>query len=196
MLSRLIILTFLSIAIISCNENKEVQVNPEAIRMKGDSIVSRSFDTLRNTLLRSIGEKGLAGAVEFCTTKALELTNTYSAGNISVKRTSDKIRNPGNAPDSMEQRILTSFRFLKSNKQEIKAILEKDAAGNYHYFKPIILQAMCLNCHGERDKQIQPETWQSIQLKYPADSAFNSREGDLRGTWHIILRDDDKMNKK
>jgi hypothetical protein len=24
----------------------------------------------------------------------------------------------------------------------------KDQQGNVHYFKPIIMQAMCLNCHG------------------------------------------------
>jgi hypothetical protein len=107
---------------------------------------------------------------------------TYEAFDLA-----DKYRNPVNAPDSMEQRILAVFHQSKSKQEAIKPILEEDQRGNYHYFKPILLQTMCLNCHGSRDEQIQPATWQSIQQKYPADMAYNYKEGDLRGMWHITF---------
>lgn len=181
----------ISIILFSCKENKQ----PEDLakwQIKGDSLITRTFDTLRNTLLRKVGEKGFPGAVEFCKTEALSLTEIYNSQGISIGRTSDKLRNPANAPDSMEQRILAAYLELKNNTHEIKPVLEKDVRGNYHYFKPILLQAMCLNCHGDKDSQIKPDTWKSIQQKYPADSAFNYKEAELRGIWHVSFSNSKK----
>jgi hypothetical protein len=174
----------ISIMLFSCKEKNQAE-DLAKWQLKGDSLITRTFDTLRNTLLRAVGEKGFPGAVEFCNTKALHLTEIYSNEGVSIKRTSDKLRNPSNAPDSMEQRILVAYLELQNDKHEIKPVLEKDVRGNYHYFKPILLQAMCLNCHGDKASQIKPDTWESIQQKYPVDSAFNYNEGDLRGIWHI-----------
>lgn len=171
----------------SCTENKGRPEDTRVWKKKGDSIVNQTFDTLRKTLTRAIGEKGLAGAVEFCSTQALELTHAFTGEGITVKRSSDKLRNPANAPDSVETRILSSFLQLKTENGELKPVLEKDAAGNYHYFKPIMLQAMCLNCHGDKTTQIEPDVWSVIQQKYPADAAFDYKEGDLRGIWHIMF---------
>lgn len=170
----------------SCTENKTTE-DAVVWKSKGDSLVTKTFDTLRNTLTKAIGEKGFAGAVEFCTTQALELTNSFTSEGITIKRSSDKLRNPANAPDSIEQRILSAFLQLKKEDGEIKPVLEKDAAGNHHYFKPIILQAMCLNCHGDKTTQIKPDVWNVIQQKYPADAAFDYKEGDLRGLWHVMF---------
>jgi hypothetical protein len=52
----------------SCTENKTTE-DAVVWERKGDSLVTKTFDTLRNTLTKAIGEKGLAGAVEFCNTK-------------------------------------------------------------------------------------------------------------------------------
>ena len=157
-----------------------------AWKIKGDSVVTRSFDTLRNTLLNAIGEKGFAGAVGFCNERALPLTNTYSSEGISIKRTSDRLRNPANAPDSLEARILSQLRSLKEKNLPLIDFVVSNDIG-YHYFKPIVIQAMCLNCHGDKVKQIKPATWDAIIQKYPSDSAFNYKESDWRGIWHITF---------
>ena len=183
---KLLSAVFFSVIIFSCRE-KETAVDHTDWKAKGDSLVSKTFDTLRNTLLKAVGEKGFPGAVEFCNTRALDLTNTYTAEGISIERTSEKLRNPANAPDTMETRILAAYRKLKNENQELKSIVEKDAGGNHHFFKPILLQAICLNCHGERLTQIKTDTWNSILLKYPDDAAFDYKEGDLRGIWHITF---------
>jgi len=184
MFNRFLFIALLSGLLISCKE-KEQPEDLAAWKIKGDSLVNRTFDTLRNTLQRAVAEKGFAGAVDFCKTEALALTNTYSKEGISVKRSSDKLRNPSNAPDSMELRILATYRQWKTEKKELKGVLEKDGSGNYHYFKPILLQTLCLNCHGNPVSAIKPDTWKMIQQKYPADAAFDYQEGDLRGIWHI-----------
>lgn len=174
----------MTVMLVSCGPGKNVMPDDQ-VRMQGEKIISQTFDTLRNTLLREIGQNGFSGAVEFCNTNALPLTNIYASENIAVKRTSGQLRNMTNAPDSMEQRILALYLSLISSSKELKPVIEKDDAGNQHYFKPIIIQAMCLNCHGDKNNQIQPATWQAIQLKYPSDAAWGYKEGELRGIWHV-----------
>lgn len=169
---------------VSCDSGKN-DMTDEQVKTQGEEIITLTFDTLRNTLLREIGHKGFPGAVEFCNTNALLLTNTYAGANITIKRTSGQLRNMTNAPDSMEQRILELYLSLKSSRKELKPVIEKDDAGNQHYFKPIIIQAMCLNCHGDKNNQIKPATWQAIQVKYPSDAAWGYKEGELRGIWHV-----------
>ena len=178
-------LGILACTVFSCTAKKQPE-DLSAWKIKGDSVVTRSFDTLRNTLLRTIGEKGFAGAVGFCNEQAIPLTNTYSTEGVSIKRTSDRLRNPANAPDSMEARILSQLSSLKRKNLPLIDFVVPDDNG-YHYFKPIVIQALCLNCHGARSAQIKPGTWDAIIQKYPADSAFNYKESDLRGIWHITL---------
>lgn len=155
-----------------------------------DSLARQTFDTLRSSLLTAIGQKGFPGAVSYCNTQALKLTETYAGEGISVERVTDRTRNPSNAPDSMELRILAAFRERKASGQQLEPVAETDATSNHHYFKPILIQAMCLHCHGEPGKDIQQETWAAIQSLYPADSAFGYKEGDLRGAWHIRFKAD------
>ncbi len=190
--------TLLLITIISCN-NEEKGINkkksPSKIReenlsdykVKGDSIIARTFDTLRNTLLASVKEKGFDGAVEFCNTHALSLTNTYTENNITIERTSDKLRNPANAPDSTERRILSQFVKMAGSSDKLAAVVESDASGKIHYYKPIIMQSMCLNCHGN-SQQIQPATLAKIKSNYPDDLAVGYKESELRGMWHVTFK--------
>lgn len=163
------------------------EVNRSVLMAKADSLIIKTFDTLRNTLLKAVGEKGFAGAVSFCNTEALSLTNTFTRDGISLRRTSDKIRNPLNKAHQMEWEVLNEYLQLKKDKKELNPVLKKDAAGNHHYFKPILMQALCLNCHGEKQTQIKPGTWDVLQQNYPSDAAFDYKEGDLRGIWHVVF---------
>lgn len=184
----LFVFILFSAVIFSCKNksNDKGQLKRTAFIAKADSLISVTFDTLKSSLIRAIGENNYEGAIAFCYTAASPLTNTYSSDDITIERTSDKYRSPSNAPDSMEQRIMAAFQQLKNKQEAITPVFEEDKQGKYHYFKPIILQAMCLNCHGSKADQIQPAAWQSIQQKYPADLAYNYKEGDLRGMWHVI----------
>ncbi|MGZ8518153.1 MAG: Tll0287-like domain-containing protein [Chitinophagaceae bacterium] len=173
--------------IFSCKNKSDDngELKKTAFIAQADSLISVTFDTIKSSLTRAIGENNFEGAIDFCNAAASPLTNTYSSDDITIERTSDKYRNPSNAPDSMEQRILAAFHQLKNKREAIKPVFEEDKQGKYHYFKPIILQAMCLNCHGSKADQIQPAVWRSIQQKYPADLAYDYKEGDLRGMWHV-----------
>lgn len=186
MLKSLFIITGLMTFLFSCKQSKNTEEFTDW-KSKGDSLTAQTFDTLRKTLQKAISERGLSGAVEFCNTAALDLTKIYSGKEIQIKRTSDKIRNPVNTPDEMEKDVIMTYQEQKEENKQLTTIVKQDSKGNQHYFKPILIQAMCLNCHGAKETQIKPDTWDMIQKKYPKDAAFNYKEGDLRGVWHIVF---------
>ena len=175
----------------SCQEpHQPATIEPETDTVwvrKGDSIISQTFDTLRNTLLRAIAEKGYPGAVATCNSQALQLTASYANQGIAVKRTSAWLRNPHNAPDSLEGLILEAYGQTLHAGQPLKSRLQKDPAGNRHYFKPIMMQSMCLSCHGKPEIDISGETNAVLKQYYPADQAIHFSEGNWRGIWHITF---------
>lgn len=154
----------------------------------GNSIVKKTFDTLRNSLQTAISQSGFEGAVPYCQTAAYSLTNIYASDSVTIRRTALKYRNPRNKPDTSEERILKIFASLKEQgiiNDSIKPITEESKNGEVHFYKPIMLQQMCASCHGSKSTDIQPSVWKAINALYPFDMAYDFKTGDLRGMWHI-----------
>ncbi len=104
-----------------------------------------------------------------------------------MKQTSLKVRNPSNAPDEWEERVLK----LLESKDYSKGVgygemIEKDGKKIYRYMKPIYVDMACLQCHGERES-IRPAIRQYLEMRYPFDQAFGYKEGDLRGGISISI---------
>lgn len=162
----------------------------------GKSIVANTFDTLRSSLLTAINSQGIDGAITFCNEKAYPLTATY-ADSVVIRRTAVRYRNPNNKPDSLELLVFDEMEgLMKSTKIPNAKVVRSASTGEIHFFQPILLQAMCLNCHGAPRKQIQDATLTRIQQIYPDDRAVNFKEGDLRGLWHIIFNTQKKSSRK
>jgi hypothetical protein len=153
----------------------------------GDRLVSLTFDSLRNSLVREIGTDGLAGAITFCAENASSFTDVYSDTTI-IRRTALRYRNPANRPDSLELVVLQSMALaIRSNEMPRSRIIRDNKNREIHYFKPIMTQAMCVNCHGTTSSQILPDVQRKIKELYPDDQAINFKEGELRGAWHILF---------
>lgn len=163
--------------------------NDSIYLQRGHQIVSLTFDTLRNSLLKAISSKGMDGAINFCNENAYPITGIYG-DSVLIRRTSLRVRNPKNKPDSLELLILNEMEELMlSSNMPAASVTRQQPRGEIHFFKPIILQAMCLNCHGTPDVQIQKITQAKITELYPNDHAVNFKEGDLRGVWHIVFKE-------
>lgn len=163
---------------------------PDSIYMqRGSQIASLTFDTLRNSLLSAISLHGIDGAIGFCNDNASNITGTY-ADSVVIRRTSLRVRNSVNTPDSLELLTLNEMdELVRSSKIPAARVIRQHSKGEIHYFKPILLQAMCVNCHGAPGVQIQNLTQAKIEQLYPDDQAVNFKEGDLRGVWHIIFKE-------
>lgn len=190
--STIIAIVFISLGCTSkqsTSETTAVQVIPDSVYINnGNRLVALTFDTLRNSLVNAIGTKGIEEAITFCNEQAYPLTATYTGDSVSIRRTSTHFRNPNNEPDSLELSVLNRMAEEMKSSSLPKVQLVRKSSGEVHFFKPIMLQAMCLNCHGAPNEQIQPATLARIQRLYPTDQAVDFREGDLRGMWHVTFK--------
>lgn len=196
-LKSILLFTLLTLLAMNCSTKKEGQEQSETKRtladsiymQRGNEIVSLTFDTLRNSLISAISSHGVDGAISFCNENAYPITDIY-ADSVVIRRTSLRVRNSSNKPDSLELVTLKDMEgLMQSSKMPSARVVRQQSRGEIHYFKPIILQAMCMNCHGTPGTQIQKLTQTKITELYPDDQAVNFKEGDLRGIWHIIFKD-------
>lgn len=190
--STIIAIVFISLGCTSRQSTSETTaalVIPDSVYINnGNRLVALTFDTLRNSLVNAIGTKGIEEAITFCNEQAYPLTATYTDDSVSIRRTSTHFRNPDNEPDSLELSALNKMAEEIKSSSPPKTQLVRKSSGDVHFFKPIMLQAMCLNCHGAPNKEIQPSTLARIQELYPSDQAVNFKEGDLRGMWHVTFK--------
>lgn len=137
---------------------------------------------LGKNLMMAIQKKGAIGAVEFCNENAYSITDSlalqYSA---SIKRVSDKPRNPKNAANSKEKYYLKKFEKVISNNQEPQPIVE-ELSNKVNFYYPITTNSMCLQCHG---KTIDNNVYNTIKRLYQNDMAIGYAENEVRGMWSI-----------
>lgn len=139
---------------------------------------------LGKNLMEAIQKKGTLEALSFCNIQAIPLTVSMSTKfNASIKRVSDKNRNPNNKANTEELKYIAQFKKELVAKKEIKpVVIEKENKVQFYY--PIETNTMCLQCHG---KQIKPEVSKQIMKLYPKDLAIGYSENEVRGIWSITF---------
>lgn len=155
---------------------------------RGEAMVQVAFDSLRTRLSAAIAKGGAPYAVAYCQVSADDILASARSGREDIRRTSLKYRNPDNAANEQERMV------LKGMQKEILAGREASAQllvqnGQAHYYQPILVQALCLNCHGHVESDISAETLERIDSLYPEDRARGYAVGDLRGMWHIAFNE-------
>lgn len=166
------------------------QVIPEPVTdylALGKTIATSTQAVLAKNLVDAINKSGTEYALAFCNTKAIALTDSMSQVlRASIKRVTDKPRNPGNQANQNELIYLEEQknRLLKGD-SAISAIGEVE--GKMIGYYPIITKAMCLQCHGKKDVNISSTTYATIRKLYPSDNAIGYGENELRGLWVIEM---------
>lgn len=184
MIRKSILIAILSVFLVQCNkesgnkgiipEKKEEQKSLTKDDFK--NIAEQTKKNLVGNLTKQISENGAKKALEFCNINAIPLTQKLEAENgVMIKRVSDKNRNPENAANVTELKIIEQFKIQLAKKEELKAKME-----NGVFYAPITTNAMCLQCHGS-EKDIKPEVLAKIKSFYPNDKAFGYKENELRG---------------
>jgi hypothetical protein len=182
----LIVLVFMGM--VSCGNALTEKEKQEYIN-KGSEIAQASFKALSEKLTEQMKMGGPAKAIPFCNIEAMPLTQQLSNEfNVTIKRTSDKLRNQENRPSERELEIINNYHKLISEKKEITPIVEVDSNNNKHYYTPILLKANCLACHGKVDEFVSVKTDSIIKSLYPNDKAIGYNDGDLRGIWSIEFK--------
>lgn len=172
------------------NQTKQETEEDLSYEDLGLKIANGTKSQLGKNLLEALQKHGAPGAVEFCNTRAMPLTDSMSTVyNSKVKRVSDKPRNPENRADKNEIAIINAFKTNIINKEKLNARLDEKGGIITGYY-PIITNQMCLRCHGNENEDILPETVQKINKLYPTDEAVGYKDNEIRGLFVI------EMNKK
>lgn len=144
---------------------------------------------LKEQLFTAIAANGTAAAVDACKAIAPAVTGDISEKrHTSIRRTALKVRNPDNAPDAFERKVLD--RFLEQiNRGSDPATLEyteittEGHQKRFRYMKAIpMAEAPCQACHGAT---IAPDVAERIRILYPDDQATGFAPGTLRGAFSV-----------
>jgi hypothetical protein len=106
--------------------------------------------------------------------------------NATIKRVSDKNRNPNNAANQQElEYIAHAKKELEEGRTPAGMPTEEGRKAIGYY--PIITNKMCMQWHGKPKMDITNETLSMIQKLYPSDQATGYGEDELRGIWVIEM---------
>jgi cytochrome c553 len=144
---------------------------------------------LGKNLMNQITSNGTYAALSFCNEKAMHLTDSMAmAQSVSIKRVSDRPRNPDNRADETELDYIISQKERLANGENAESY-SFDRNGYTLGYYPIMTNAMCLQCHGTLEETISPEVAAGIKEHYPQDEAIGYGENELRGIWVVEMEE-------
>jgi hypothetical protein len=162
-----------------------------APRERAAQAVNELGQILKQLLSEELKRGGPAAAVAACAESAQTVTTEFAKERgVDLRRVSLKYRNPKDQPDEWEAAKLREWEKLSASGGKLPEEFVQEVTENnrryLRYLKPILVQPMCLACHGEGE-QISPEVREVLAGSYPRDRATGYRTGSLRGAFTAIL---------
>ena len=123
-------------------------------------------------------QSGPAEAIDACRVKAPQIAADISVDGVRVGRSSQRLRNPGNAGPHWVDGVLDEWQA----QGKFEAVIVPLTDARTGYAEPILVAPLCLTCHGEA---LSPDVAERIGALYPEDRATGYRAGDLRGAFWV-----------
>lgn len=154
---------------------------------RGREMALQTKAELGRNLIKAIQEKGTDGAIEFCSKRALQITDSMSTALGShIKRVAEFNRNPLNRANNAELEYIQQVKAAIAAKESPKPrSIETNETFTGYY--PILTDELCLQCHGDKNTMIQPATLSVINRLYPDDKATGFKLNELRGIWVVEM---------
>lgn len=179
----------------SCDRSEPASAAPGAGPEPAPAEVRRVAETGRaaaRALSESLGAQlqgalqsgGPVAAIDVCRKAALPLTEGAGAAfeGVRLRRTTLKPRNPANAPDKTDRGVLERL----SRTSPLPDELVEWGEGTARYYKPILVQEVCLTCHGD-PATFSPDLLGALRARYPQDQATGYSLGDFRGVIRVEI---------
>ncbi len=144
----------------------------------GADLLAPFKQDLQQALKSGLAE-GPDTAIQVCRVKAPGIADALSVNGVRMGRSSHKLRNPGNTAPDWVSPIMQSYLDDASSRAPRVVKLADDRRG---YVEPIMVQPLCLTCHGS---QLAPHVAEQIADLYPEDKATGFEAGDLRGVFWV-----------
>jgi hypothetical protein len=146
----------------------------------GADLLAPFKQDLQKALKSGLAE-GPAAAIQVCRVKAPGIADALSVDGVRMGRSSHKLRNPDNTAPDWVRPIMQTYLDDASSRKPRAVVL---AGGRSGYVEPIMVQPLCLTCHGS---ELAPEVAERIAEFYPEDKATGFEAGDLRGVFWLEI---------
>ena len=161
---------------------------PEELAARARSLAGNLQLSLQGELFAAMKAGGPPQALDVCKTRAPEIALETSRGtDWRIARTALRVRNPKNAPDAWERKVMEEWtkRVAKGEAPatlETWEVAEADGKKTFRYMKAIPTGSPCLACHGA---ELKPEIAAKVKELYPEDQATGFASGELRGAFTL-----------
>jgi len=176
MKTRLIVATIV-VAMCAACERPTVDYKAE-----GAALLMPFKTDLKAALVKGM-EAGPVEAISACRIEAPQISSKLSVDGVVMGRSSHKLRNSGNASPVWLEPILRGYA---DGSSDLAPVDVSTGDGRVGYVEPIIMQPMCLACHGE---ELQADVAARISENYPEDRATGFKAGDFRGVFWVEFPD-------
>jgi len=152
---------------------------------RGKAIIGELKKSLVAALTRALAD-GVPQAIAVCSTEAPRLATAAGRDGAVVGRATRKPRNPANEATGWQAEALAQFERLRAAHTPLdgQSFTRRLPSGRIAYAEPLVIQALCLTCHGS---SLAPDVVAALAERYPNDRATGYAEGDLRGVAWVEL---------
>ena len=161
--------------------------SPPGLRLAvqhGDLVIASIQSALLSELTRELDQGGTAGAIKSCHLDATSAAYRIArAEGVVAGRTSDRLRNPTNAPRPWAAPIVQ--RYAGARISELDGFVV-DLGDRIGVLRPIAERPICAGCHGPIE-DIRPSVRKELADRYPADRATGFRQGEVRGWFWVEI---------
>ena len=149
---------------------------------RADAIIAAMHDALLWELTSGLQQGGATLAIKSCHIDSDRVAQRVGREEgVAAGRTSDRLRNPTNAPKSWAAPIVKANAGRRAKDVAGFAV---DLGEKLGVLRPIAEQPRCAACHGPADKFITA-VHAELKDRYPADRAVGFNDGDIRG-WYWV----------
>ena len=165
----------------------QAQAQDSDMLTQSRAVTQAMLKELGQKLQSSMAEGGPINAIGVCHLQAPDIANRASTNSqAKISRVGTRARNTVmGVPNDWQAKALAQFdaalaRGEKPADIEFSETINTASGKEFHFAKPIVLQPMCVSCHGSPD-QISPEVKAKLNELYPNDKAVGYQPGQLRG---------------
>ena len=150
---------------------------------RADLMVAMMHDSVLRELADEMQSVGPAKAVNSCHIDSLLITRRLAREGVVAGRTSDRLRNPTNAPPVWAAGVVSANAGRRASDVEGYAV---DLGNRIGVLRPIAERPICSSCHGPVER-LSAGVRAALAERYPRDKAVGFHDGEIRGWFWLEL---------
>ena len=180
--------TVLSVVALGGQEHTvwRIQDAPPDVRTlvaRADLMIVAMHDSVLRELADEMASVTPDKALNSCHIDSRLIIQRFKREGIAAGRTSDRLRNPANAPPSWAAGIVKAHTGRRARDVDGYAVDLGDRLG---VLRPIAQRPICATCHGPAE-QLRPAVRAALAERYPGDKAVGFRDGEIRGWFWVAM---------